>query len=90
MTTELQRAMARYEGARIQYQKAVLASLHGEAQGTAIRDAIRAFQDAAAELRQVRGTPPRPARAAARRAERASSPAVAFGFGFVRRLLNAG
>ena len=54
MTTELQRAMARYEDARIEYKKAVLSSLQGDARGDAIRQAIRTFQSASAELKQVR------------------------------------
>jgi hypothetical protein len=58
MTSELQRAMARYEEARGAYKKAVLASLHGESSGDAIRRAIHEFQAANAELRKL--MPPKP------------------------------
>jgi hypothetical protein len=53
MTTELQRAMARYEEARGRYKKAVLGSLSGESSGDAIRTAIQEFKAASAELRRV-------------------------------------
>ncbi len=87
MTTELQRAMARYEGARIAYQKAVLASLNGDSTGAEIRVAIRDVQRATAELRRVRGVPARPMRQVVQeRPQRAPL----FGFGAVRRLLSAG
>lgn len=100
MTTELQRAKARYEEARIAYKRAVLASLNGDAGGDAIRESIRTFQDASSELRRITGTTPQlarpvppqivarrtPARAANDNADEAS----AFGFRLVRRLLSAG
>jgi hypothetical protein len=60
MTTELQRVMARYEDARIAYKKAVLASLNGDSSGESIRQAIREFQAASADLRRVTGAPPAP------------------------------
>jgi hypothetical protein len=60
MTRELQRAMARYEEARFQYRKAVLASLNHASDGAAIRLAIRAFQDARAELKRFEAPPPAP------------------------------
>lgn len=74
MTTELQHAMARYEEARIAYRKAVLASLNGESNGDAIRDAIKAFQVARAELKLVGGES---AGASAAAAAPASAPAPA-------------
>lgn len=58
MTTELQRAMARYEEARGRYKTAVLGSLNGDANGDAIRRAIQEFQQASAELRRL--SPPKP------------------------------
>ena len=84
MTTELQRAMAQLEEARIQYKKAVLASLDGARNGEAIRRAIQRFQSASAELRRVREADPAPP------AEARSEPAPSSGWGFVRRLLDAG
>ncbi len=64
MTNELQRAMARYEEARIRYRKAVLASLDGASNGDDIRQSIREFQGASAELKRLtRATTP-PAAAA--------------------------
>ena len=69
MTTELQHAMARYEEARIAYRKAVLASLNGDSNGDAIREAIKAFQVARAELKRV-GGPATPHAPAAARPER--------------------
>ncbi|HEX7623896.1 MAG TPA: hypothetical protein VF400_10030 [Anaeromyxobacteraceae bacterium] len=60
MTTELQRAMARYEEARIRYRKAVLASLNGASNGEAIREAIKSFQRANAELKRLTAPPPAP------------------------------
>jgi ribosomal protein L12E/L44/L45/RPP1/RPP2 len=83
MTKELQHAMAEYEEARIRYRKAVLASLNGESNGDAIREAIQAFQAARAELAREGGAPV----ASAPKAEpaRAASPA----WSFVRRLLQA-
>jgi hypothetical protein len=92
MTTELQRVMARYEEARIEYKKAVLSSLNGGARGEAIRQAIRNFQDASSELRRVTGAPARPASSPNRAARTAPAPrqAPSFGFAFFRRLLSAG
>jgi hypothetical protein len=95
MTTELQRVMARYEDARIQYKKSVLSSLNGDASGDAIRQAIRNFQEASSELRRVTGEPARAPRLAAN-VHRAARPvsvrreAPSFGFAFFRRLLSAG
>ena len=90
MTTELQRAMARYEDARISYQRTMLASLQGDAGGEAIRQALRRVQSATADLRRLRGAqaPHRAARPARARAGqcRAATP----GFAFFRRLLSAG
>lgn len=60
MTNELKRAMARYEEARVRYRKAVLASLDGASNGDAIRQAIRDFQLASAELKRVSPPPARP------------------------------
>jgi hypothetical protein len=57
MTPELRRAMARYEEARFLYRKAVLASLEGTSDGQAIRQAIRVFQRAKAELNRLEGAP---------------------------------
>ncbi len=94
MTTELQHVMARYEEARIQYRKAVLASLNGDASGEGIREAIREFQRASAELRRITGGPPRVRAAPAARALQVASarrPERAFvGAGFFRRLLSVG
>ncbi len=84
MTPELQRAMARYEDARIEYKKAVLASLDGTSDGLAIRQAIRAFQDASAELKRHQAAPATPAETAQ------DEPAAAPGWGFVLKLLKAG
>jgi len=81
MTTELQRAMARYEEARIQYKKAVLASLNGASNGEAIREAIQKFQKASAELRALRALPEEPA------ADARNEPSSFPGWQFVRRLL---
>src|SRR3990172_3576312 len=52
--------MARYEEARFLYRKAVLASLDGTSKGQAIRQAIRVFQSAKAELNRLPGPPPPP------------------------------
>jgi len=81
MTTELQRAMARYEEARIQYKKAVLASLNGASNGDAIREAVQRFKRASAELKSLRSEPASFTRAA--RNEPVASPT----WQFVRRLL---
>ncbi len=64
MTPELQRAMVRYEEARIQYRKALLASRDGACRGAAIREAIRAVQRANAELERHRPAAAAPAVAA--------------------------
>ena len=90
MTTELQRAMARYEEARVEYKKAVLASLGGASNGDAIRKAIQSFQRASAELKELTATgraAPTPAAAPERpqREEPEGFPA----WGFMRRLLRA-
>lgn len=63
--------MARYEEARFLYRKAVLASLDGTSKGQAIRQAIRVFQSAKAELNRLEGPPP-DARAEPRREPRAA------------------
>jgi hypothetical protein len=81
MTTELQRAMAHYEEARIHYKKAVLASLNGASNGDAIREAIQKFQKASAELKSLRAEPVEPENAAR------NEPAAFLGWQFVRRLL---
>jgi hypothetical protein len=92
MTTELQRAMARYEDARIAYKKAVLASLNGRSRGESIRESIREFQNASRDLRRLTGAPPRPRAGAAVQSQAAVAPrrqsAVA-SVGFFRRLLSA-
>ncbi len=61
MSPELQRAMVRYEEARFQYRKALLASHDGSSHGAEIREAIRAVQRASAELKRYRPAPPAPA-----------------------------
>lgn len=93
MTTELQRAMARYEDARIAYKKAVLASLNEKSRGDDIRESIREFQKASADLRRLTGAPPRPRAVASAHSQAAvvrprAQPAFA-AVGFFRRLLNA-
>jgi len=85
MTTELQRAMARYEEARIQYKKAVLASLGGTSNGEAIRQAIQSFQRASAELKRLTASPAAPPQ---RRYEEDAEPSPVWGL--MRRLLKAG
>ncbi len=93
MTTELQHVMARYEDARIQYKKAVLASLNGDANGEGIRAAIREFQQASAALRRLTGAAPRPAPAAhrVRATAAAKRPERSFvGAALFRRLLSVG
>jgi hypothetical protein len=97
MTTELQRVMARYEEARIQYKKAVLNSLQESSRGEGIRQAIRDFQQASADLRRVTGAPvrmPQPTLATHRprpTARQANDGQASFGgFAFFRRLLSAG
>lgn len=60
MTPQLQRAMAQYEEARIQYKKAVLASLNGESDGEAIRRAVRNCQAASAWLKRYQAASPTP------------------------------
>lgn len=92
MTTELQRAMARYEDARIAYKKAVLASLDSRARGENIRDAIREFQNASADLRRLTGAPPRPRAATVQPQAVILRPRPQSTFaavGFFRRLLSA-
>src|SRR5919204_1506048 len=75
MTSELQRAMARYEEARGRYRLAVLASLRGAAGGDVIRTAIRECQAAGEDVRRLTA-PPCPARTRAdrRRARRSLVP----------------
>jgi hypothetical protein len=85
MTTELQRAMARYEEARGRYKTAVLGSLNGDANGEAIRRAIHEFQRASAELRKV--SPPKPPPAPQKRPEERPSLTP---LEFVWKLLKAG
>lgn len=85
MTTELQRAMARYEEARIQYRKAVLASLHGASNGDAIRRAIQSFQRANSELKRL--TPSEPPLPEKKKQDELEPFPV---WGFMRRLLGAG
>jgi hypothetical protein len=62
MTREHQQAMARYEEARIRYRQAVRASLRGAGptSGHGIRDAIRALEQARAELARHQPAPPPP------------------------------
>ncbi len=84
MTTELQRAMAHYEEARIHYKKAVLSSLNGASNGDAIRRAIQAFQSASAELKRLTAAPPTAP------SERQGDPEPFSGWSFMRRLLKAG
>lgn len=97
MTTELQHAMAQYEEARIAYRKAVLGSLNGDSNGDAIRDAIKRFQVARAELKRVGGATaaaPAPVPApAARREESIGDSLEEIGtaaLSFFRGLLQAG
>jgi hypothetical protein len=85
MTTELQRAMARYEEARGRYKTAVLGSLNGDSNGDAIRRAIQEFQEASAELRRV--SPP--AAAPPRKPTAEEKPALT-PLEFVWKLLKAG
>jgi hypothetical protein len=98
MTTELQHAMARYEEARIAYRKAVLASLNGDSNGDAIREAIKAFQVARAELKRVQTVPAEPSAAAAPQAQPRREESIAdsldqignAALSFFRGLLQAG
>ena len=83
MTGELQRAMARYEEARFQYRKAVLASLDGASNGQAIQQAIRVFQGASADLKQLQRRLPHPS-------EHSDESVTARNSGFLQRLLSAG
>lgn len=87
MTTELQRAMARYEEARIRYRKAVLASLHGASNGQSIREAITSFQQASANLKKLTAPPP-PPRAVRVVAEPAPETLTVAAWSYVRRLLS--
>ena len=87
MTTELQRAMARYEEARIRYRKAVLASLNGASNGQTIREAIKSFQRANADLKRLTAPPPPPrAVRVAPAPEPETVPAAAWAY--VRRLVS--
>jgi hypothetical protein len=54
MTSELQRAMARYEEARGRYRMAILESLRGTARGEVIRRAIGECQSADEDVRRLR------------------------------------
>lgn len=83
MTTELKRAMARYEEARIQYRKAVLASLDGASNGDAIRAAIQRFQAASADLRRLEAQ-------AREEIQVQNEPASVLGWDLFRRFLKAG
>ena len=97
MTSQLQHAMAQYEDARIQYKKAVLASLNDRSRlrsvapspgcsasnGDAIRQAICKFQDASAELRRCQATSPTPPTPQ-------NAPVGSSSWGFVMNLLKAG
>ena len=85
MTTELQRAMARYEEARIHYRKAVLASLNGASNGDTIREAIRSFQRANADLKRLTAPPPAP-RAVRVVPDPEPSPSAAWAY--IRRVLS--
>jgi hypothetical protein len=87
MTTELQRAMARYEEARIRYRKAVLASLNGASNGQTIREAITSFQRANANLKALTAPPP-PPRAVRVVAEPTPETLPAAAWAYVRRLLS--
>ena len=93
--------MARYEEARIRYQKAVLASLNGASSGDAIRQAIVAFQAASGDLKQLTAAPhpsvlrvqPAPEAPKARpapEAPKAREERAVLGWAFVLRLLRAG
>ena len=88
MTTELQRAMAQYEEARVEYKKAALASLNGASNGDAIREAIQRFQAASADLKRLTATgAPPPTRA---RSSGGGEPTPFSGWSLVRRLLKVG
>ena len=84
--------MARYEEARIRYQKAVLASLNGASSGDAIRQAIVAFQAASGDLKQLTAAPhPSVLRVQpAPEAPKAREERAVLGWAFVLRLLRAG
>ncbi len=95
MTNELQHVMARYEEARIEYRKAVLASLNGESTGEHIRQAIRDFQQASADLRRLTGAAARPRPAIAPPVARAANAARPterefVGAALFRKLLSVG
>lgn len=90
MTTELQRAMARYEEARAQYKKAVLASFDGASNGDGIRKAIQTFRRASADLKRLTApvAPAPPAAPAPAEAEAQPREPEAFPvWSFMRRLL---
>jgi hypothetical protein len=89
MTTELKRAMVRYEQARIRYRTAVLASLNGASNGDAIREAIQAFQSASAELKRL-NAPARPPPPIVKMGRTRTNEAVPFpGWALFRKLLKA-
>jgi hypothetical protein len=86
MTPELQRVRARYEEARVQYKKAVLASLNGSSNGDAIREAIRKVQAASAELKRLQPSSPTLPPMPQNQNETVASPS----WGFFTKLLKAG
>jgi hypothetical protein len=87
MTSEMKRAMARYEEARASYRRVVLASLDGKAKGEAIRRAIAKVREAQQELRRFSPAIRRPASASEGKEEGGS---LLPSLGFFRRLLSAG
>ena len=87
MTTELQRAMARYEEARIRYRKAVLASLNGASNGDTIREAIKSFQRANADLMRLTAPPPAP-RALRVVPDPSPEPSPSAAWAYIRRVLS--
>ncbi len=89
MTTELKRAMARYEEARATYRSAVLASLDGRSKGEAILRAIGEFRAANWELKRLTEPAPLPRAARPEEAEEEEEESGSPGWGFFRRLLSA-
>jgi len=85
MTSDMKRAMARYEEARAAYQRAVLASLDGRSKGEAIRRAIVEFRVAQRELNRFSPPVPRPSPPLESAEEEGS---LLPGLGFFRRLLS--
>jgi hypothetical protein len=88
MTTDMRRAMARYEEARAAYQRAVLASLDGRSKGEAIRQAIAEFRVAQQELRRFR--PRVPPASPPSESEEEEEGSLLSGLSFFRRLLSPG